>query len=159
MSLSISAYSQQQLHKSYQFIKDESAKYNSEVLALYYLETPMSLTVAKSNDLIDYVQTFLFNNQICISETHCYPSDLLSAKLIYMSALNGEPMETKYGNNTMYVWRKDGMRITLTLNYTTMHKKNITQINYAYDSDMEYIIDVTQKSQSAFTKSEMLKTE
>lgn len=158
-TLSFSTQAQQLLHNSYQYIKDESVKYNSEVLAIYYQETPISLTVAKSNDLIDYVQIFTFNNLKCISETHCYPSDLFGGKLIMLTALYGDAAETKYGNNTMYVWMKDGMRITLTLNYTTMHKKNITQINYAYDSDTDFIVDVSQKSQSAFVKAVVLKTE
>jgi len=153
------SYSQQQLHNSYQYIQDESVKYNSEVLAIFYQETPISLTVAKTNDLIDYVQIFTFNDLKCISETHCYPSDLFGGKLILLTALYGDAADTKYGNNTMYVWRKDGMRITLTLNYTTMHKKNITQVNYAYDSDTDFIVDVSQKSQSAFTRSVVLKTE
>lgn len=159
MSLSITAYSQEQLHNSYQFIKDESVEHNSEVLAIYYQQMPISLTVAKSNDLIDYLQTFTFRNLKCISETHCYPSDLLSTKLILLSVLNGEPMETKYGDNTMYVWLKDGIRTTLTLNFTTMHNKYITQVNYAYDSDMDMIVDAAQKSQSPNIKSVMLKTE
>lgn len=157
--ISINCYSQQLLHNSYQFIKDESVKYNSVVLAIYYQETPITLTVAKSNDLIDYVKLFSFNDLKCISETHCYPSDLFNSKLIYLSALNGEPNETKNGDNTMYVWRKDGIKITLSLNYTTMHKKIITQINYAYESDIDYVVDVAQKSQSPFIKYEMLKTE
>lgn len=159
VGISSIAYSQHLLHNSYQYIKDESVKYNSEVLAIYYQETPISLTVAKSNDLIDYVKIFTFNNLNCISETQCYPSDLFGGKLIMLTALYGDAAETKYGNNTMYVWRNDGMRITLTLNYTTMHKKNITQINYAYDSDTDFIVNVSQKSQSAFTRSVVLKTE
>lgn len=154
-----SAQSQQLLTLSYQNVKEECIKYNSQVSAIYYKETPIVLMVAKSNDLIEYVQTYMFSNQKCISETQCFPASLFDKKYIYLTALYGEPGETMFGNNKMYVWEKDGMRITLTLNYTTMHKKNVTQINYAKDSDIDAIVDVSQKSQTPFTKSVILKSE
>lgn len=158
-TICMTAYSQQLLSKSYQNIKDESIKYNSQVSAIYYQETPIALMVAKSNDLLEYLQTFMFSNQQCISETQCYPSSLLESKYIYLTALYGEPKEKMHGDNKMYYWREDGMRITLNLIYTSTHKKEVTQIIYAKDSDIDAIVDLTQKSQTPFTKLVILKSE
>lgn len=154
-----SAQSQQLLSKSYQYIKDESIKYNSQVSAIYHQETPIVLMVAKSNDLLEYMQTYMFSNQLCITEIQCYPSSLFSNKYTYLTAMYGEPHEKMHGNNKMYFWRIDGMRITLTLIYTTTHKKVVTQINYAKDSDIDAIVDISQKSQTPFTRLEILKSE
>jgi hypothetical protein len=153
------AQSQQLLSKSYQNIKEESVKYNSQVSAIYYQETPIVLMVAKSNDMLEYLQTYMFSNQQCISETQSYPSSLLESKYIYLTALYGEPKEKMHGDNKMYYWRVDGMRITLNLIYTSTHKKEVTQINYARDRDIDAIVDVTQKSQTPFTKLVILKSE
>lgn len=151
--------SQQLLNKSYQSIKDESIKYNSQVTAIYYQETPIVLMVAKSNDMLEYLQTYMFSNQLCISETQCYPSSLLESKYTYLTALYGEPKEKMHGDNKMYYWRINGMRITLNLIYTSTHKKEVTQINYARDSDIDAIVDVTQKSQTPYTRLVVLKNE
>jgi hypothetical protein len=153
------AQSQQLIGKSYQKIKDESIKYNSQVSAIYYQETPIVLMVSKNNDMLEYLQTFMFSNQQCISETQCYPSSLLESKYIYLTALYGEPKEKMHGDNKMYYWRVDGKRITLNLIYSSTHKKEVTQINYARDSDIDAIVDVTQKSQTPFTKLVNLKSE
>lgn len=158
-TICMTAYSQQLLSRSYQSIKDESIKYNSQVSAIYYKEKPIVLMVAKSNDMLEYLQTYMFSNQQCISETQCYPSSLLESKYIYLTALYGGPKEKMHGNNKMYYWRINGMRITLNLIYTSTHKKEVTQINYARDSDMDAVVDVTQKSQTPYNRIVVLKNE
>lgn len=157
--ISIDCYSQQLLSKSYQEIKTECLNYNSQVSAIYYKESPVVLLVAKNKDLTEYMQTYMFSDQRCVSETQCYPASLFEKKRIYLTALYGEPGETMYGNNKMYVWRTNGMRITLTMNDTTTPKTTVAQINYAKDSDIEAIVDVSQKIQTPFTKSVTLKSE
>ena len=147
------------LGQGYLKIKTDCVNYNSQVSAIYYQETPIVLMVAKSNDMLEYLQTYMFSNQQCISETQCYPSSLLESKYIYLTALYGEPKEKMHGDNKMYYWRINGMRITLNLIYSSTHKKEVTQINYAKDSDIDAIVDVSQKSQTPFTKLVILKSE
>lgn len=145
---------QQLLGESFNSIKDEAKKYNEEIAALYYKETPVSLIISRNRKTADYAKYYMFFDQKCVSETYFYPTTQYDNKLKYLKSIYGEPTF----QSSVYNWTSNNLRITITTAYSGISKSEVCQINYAFVRDLSNIIDIAQKTQSPFIKMVTIKT-
>jgi hypothetical protein len=154
LASNFTVFGQQMLMEKFEKIRDESKKYNEEIAALYYKDTPVALSIARDRTTIDYSKFYIFSNNSCISETVYFPKEDYLKKLQYFKILYGEPVIV----NSVTNWLKEDLQITLTVAYSKMHGKEICQINYAYTSSHGKIMDIIEKMQTPYVKRVIIKT-
>ncbi len=78
--------SQDILDTKFETVKNESLKYNDIVSAGYYKDLPIILMISRTEESYDYSKSYMFHDNICISETYFYPKDLLQKRYDYLTA-------------------------------------------------------------------------
>jgi len=155
-SMFITIYnSQNLLGDKYLNIKLGALKYNEKVFILTHYDTPICLIVSRTSETKEYLKTFLFIDDICISETYFYPEENFEQRFNLLSIQYGE---AKLESN-IYYWISGELKITLTTTFNKMVGKIICQINYCYLSNIKNIIDITNKLQSPYIELKKLKSE